>query len=414
MANWEAGTRRPSKADVAVLDNAYEAGGTLVGLCEALQTPAVFDADKVWWHHFARSSGPCWAWIRAVEPGRRMRFDARWGPLHVELTRRVGPDGLIIALPVSTPEPPVRFTLDRPGWVAFGVGRVPPTLHIPSLNVVGYIRPVWPAEPLVALFAGPLRPVLRPHLTWVDDLKTILGFTVAASGSPDGATREDLTPHAPHMTADFESQWSGERYRALREVRGLSRVEAASSVTSLSSKHPVTAGALETFEASGNPRVASLAPRLDVVYQGQGRTVVSEVSVTRDGTRWLPGFPDWWRGPVWMQATRRSSDSKPATIEITWGHWRKRMFLRPHAVIGTRKASSGPSQPTLKLPDGWSLRAGIGEHPKALAIDFGWWPATAGDARQILLRYSPVYVDLVGGNIDDLPVDHADLRRSVR
>ncbi len=67
--------------------------------------------------------------------------------------------------------------------------------------------------------------------------------------------------------------------------------------------------------------------------------------------------------PVWMQATRRSSDDKPGTIEIDWGHWKKRMFLRPHAVISTRKASIGPSQPTIKLPDGRSLRAGIGERP---------------------------------------------------
>ncbi len=402
VANWEADRRRPSKTDLTALDTLYRAGGALVRLCESTATPTAFDADSTWWHHFSRSSGPCWAWVRVERPSGRVRIQARWGPLRIEVERRCGPEGVIITLPVSTPEPPVCVTIDPPGWVDFGSERIPSALPVPSSSVVTEIRPVWPLEPAVALFAKPLRPLLELRGGWVDDLKQALGLAGGASDSTNDSRIEDLTIHPPYNSPDPSSQWPGPRYRALREARAMSRSEVAKSVSALAEDEPLGAGQLEVLEQGGHPRVHHLAARLDVTYHAGGRTLVSTVEVTQRGAEAVLHLPVWWHGPLWVQPITPDRREEAGVIGIRWGPWKKWVRLRPSAVVSTRKNGGDPTGPTVMLPESWRLRAGIGQHPAACPIDYGWWPATTDDAAEILKRHAPAYLGLFNGKAEDL------------
>jgi len=402
VANWEADRRRPSIAELAGLDAIYGARRALVGLCEAVATPSAFDADGSWWHHFPEGAGQCWAWVRLNRPGCQVRIQARWGPLQIDLRRHCGAKGVIVTLPVSTPEPPVCVTIDPPGWVDFGVGRIPAALPIPSSSVVADIRPVWPPEPAVALFARPLHPLLQLHGGWIDELKRALGIANGSSHPERSHRIEDLSTHPPASPSDPSPRWPGPRYRALRETRAMSRKGAAASVTALCDTQPLTPGQLEVFEQGGQPRVAQLAARLDVIYAADGRTLMSEIEVMERGPGLTLRPPAWWHGPLWIQPYTRQGNDDMSVIGICWGAWEKSVRLRPHAVVSTRKNGGDKTEPTVTLPEGWLLRAGLGRHPAAQPIDYGWRPATTADARRILARHAPAYVRLFNGNVEDL------------
>jgi len=402
IANWEGDCRRPSSAEIAGLAVIYGGGQALVDLCGAVATRTAFDPDRTWWHQFPDRAGECWAWVRLDKPPGTVRIEARWGPLQINIRRRCGAEGVIVTLPVSTPEPPVCVSIDPPGWVDFGLGHIPAALAIPSSSVVADIRPVWPPEPAVALFARPLHPLLQLRGGWIDELKRALGIAGGAS-DPDRSHRiEDLSTHPPASSSEPLPQWPGPRYRALRETRAMSRKSAAAAVTALCDTEALTPGQLEVFELGGQPRVAQLASRLDVIYAADGRTVISEIEVVQRGSGFSLRPPAWWHGPLWIQPYARQGNGDMGVIGISWKAWEKSVCLRTHAVVSTRKNGGDNTAPTVTLPEGWLLRAGLGRHPAAQPIDYGWWPATTTDARRILTRHAPAYARLFNGNVEDL------------
>lgn len=404
LANWEADQRRPSSGDLAALDAAMGAGGSLLGLCNATGTPSALGVDRTWWHQFSAGSGPCWAWVRTGEAPARIRVHARWATLEIDVERDCGAEGVILTLPVSTAETPLCVTIDEPGWVDFGNGVIPGSFQIPSSSVVPAIRRVSPGEPVVALFAAGVKAVLKRRGDWVERVDETVGLSTAwRTEAQRGDQAADLRSQEPCTGPPPLSQWPGVRYRRLREARVQSRREASLAVSALWPEQPLTEGQLETFEGGGRPRIEHLAERLDLVYRAGGRTFVSATRVDPTSSGWQLRLPDWWLGPVWVQPFREEpSAAEQAKIGIQWGPWQKWIRTRSHAVFSTHKMRLGPSAPRVLLPEGWALAGGIGAHPAAAPIDFGWWPISERHANQIFKHQVPHYLDLFGRSMSDI------------
>ncbi len=405
VSNWESGVRRPDRATLARLDHLYSAGGALVDLAAALGTPGALDARTTWWHNFAASGGPAWAWARPAGGAEQIGLQIRWGPLGLHLHKPCDTRGLMVTAPASVDNPPLRVELDSPGWVDFGQGRPPRQLGLPV--VVGPLRVRLAAadDHTVAIFSALLRPLLSR-----DDgtPKLLRGFL----GRRADLVEDALSRAAPQHVTDLPASgptvalrrqaWPGGRYRLLREARGLSQSFAAIRATAMMPTAPVSDDQIALLEAGGCPRVDHLASRLDVIYGADGHTVLEPIAATHTNARLSAvSFPQWWVGPVWITLRATTGDAAEA-VTLRWPPWEKHIRVRPGTTVTARKAAGGWPDLEVCLPPGWTLTPGLGHFRGAVDVNQDWHPVDRRSADAIFNTYLPAYLQLFGKTKDEL------------
>lgn len=397
VANWEAGIRAPDAEALGALDRLYGAGGALVDLVAAMNTPQALEARGQWWHNYATGGGPVWAWARPGPGVGWLHLRVRWGPLGFELDQPSDERGLIITVPASATNPAAEAQIDPAGWVDFGQGPVPRQLPIPSLNALSKIRLLDPTDHALSILASRLRPALDRDGRWIDKLQALLGQRPDLI--EDSLTRTKFTTsmidlsHVQPTTWPAHTTWTGDRYRMLRQARGLSQSEAATKTTKLSPGEAVSDDQIALFEAGRTPRVADLPGRLDIIYRADGHTLCHPVPVTPgDGTHNIH-LPRWWTGPVWLTPLARPS-TPPTEILLRWPPWQHHLRVPPGLTLTTRKSPDHDQPLQVQLPPGWTLTAGIGAHPHAIDVNSSWQAISHHHANQIFNHYHHVYLDL--------------------
>jgi len=349
VANWESGLRSPAPEVLVALDALYGAGGALVDLAGALGSPGGLDARAEWWHNYNAAGGPVWAWARCETAS--MRLQLRWGPLSLRVERRCDHRGMIVTVPASVANPPVRAEIDPPGWVDFGQGRIPRQLGIPRVNALAHVHLADPADHALWIIASRLRPALDGDGRWLDKLKALLGLrddlideALTQAGPPVAVT--DLTDRTLSPSRDAPYVWNGARYRRLREARGLSQLDAAKQAGALTPASGVTDDQIALLEAGGHPRIPDLAARLDVIYGADGHSLCQALSTTATGEGTIAiSPPPWWTGPIWLVPSADDT-TVPGQIVLRWPPWQQQLRLHPGTALTTRKAP-GQHQPLI-------------------------------------------------------------------
>jgi transcriptional regulator with XRE-family HTH domain len=404
--NWETGrTEGPNLRQLAALDERFGAGGALRDLYLALRTPDALTPAEHWWHNFQGKSGPCWGWIRIPggQPGTA-QVDA--GPFRVDC-EIPAKTGLFLQAHGFTPNPPVHVRVDGGGWVDFGHGILPRDIGAQVVNAVD-IAVVGPRGELdnALIVASKL---WLPHRRFPNDpgwfttmtkefghqverAKTALARAARAAVS----SKTDVSS-SPVSLEEVPRHWGGDRYRQLREARGLSLQDAAELASELDlALVPITKDHVYRLERGATPRVPQLVERLDSVLGADGRTCTAEVKEihTTGGIAEI-AFPPYWVGPIWVQFLR-SGHSEKNNAALLWSPWRKDLALCDGVVVTTRR--SEPSMPPLRveLRSGWRVRAGVGAHPRAVDVQEGWGLMPA-DGFAALARYFSVLEQVLRG-----------------
>lgn len=409
VANWESGLRRPNHDALAALDALYRADGALLGLAGAFGSPRGLDPRSEWWHNYSPGGGPAWAWARCEQAAAVVELQLRWGPLALRVQRRLDSRGLIVTVPASVPNPPVHARIDPPGWIDFGQGRIPRSLGVSTLGALAHVHLADPADHALWITVDRLRPVLNRDGRWVDKLKGLLGQrgdlvsdALTQSAPPTAVT--DLAGHAPSGSR-APCTWSGSRYRALRQARGLSQAEAAARATALAPALGVSDDQIALLEGGGQPRVPDLPGRLDVVYRADGQSLRQAIPTLSadDGTMTISP-PSWWVGPIWLtpRAEKKAVDAMPREVVLRWPPWEHRVRLQPGTTLTTRKAPDQDQPLTVDLPAGWKLSAGLGARPDAIDINHGWHAIDTTSADRIFNYYHRVYLQLFDKAQSDL------------
>ncbi|MFD5089805.1 helix-turn-helix domain-containing protein [Amycolatopsis thailandensis] len=379
--NWEAGhTDGPSLRQLAAVDERFDAGGTLRDVYLALRTPDALNSAEKWWCNFQGESGPCWAWLRVPggQPGTA-HVDA--GPFRVDC--EIPADtGVFLQAHAFASNPAVHVRIDGGGWVDFGYGIVPTGIGTLVVDAVD-VAVVGPRAELEQAFAVASRSWL-PHRyqgnpRWFTSLKKHLGRRVEVARSALSAAAKAAVSTKSDVSSSLASleevprHWGGERYRQLRNARGLSLQDTAELASDLDpSLAPVTKDHIHRLEHGATPRVTQLVERLDTVLGADGRTCTAEVTGIQGTGRFTEiTFPSYWVGPVWVQFLLTGQAEKNSAT-LLWSPWHKRLDLRHGVVVTTRR--SEPSMPPLQvdLAAGWRVRAGVGVHPRAVDVNEGW------------------------------------------
>jgi hypothetical protein len=284
------------------------------------------------------------------------------------------------------------------GWADFGKGRVPAGVA----ERLG--APVLDARTLPSLVKQSEPPLQAHVFAKLNKDKAVLGFKkVVEQFGPAwdlvrphlGFARSDPPPHpiVNAVAGDVgvrvdDSGWivsqavqEPERFRLIREARGLSREAASAQATEMDRHHPVTASALRAYEETGAvPAVERFFSRLDAAYAADGHFGLdfvhdSRSRYPRDGIR----FPTYWQGPIWLQI-RGTGEDTSGLVDLTWGPWHRSQYVLAGTVLTTRKASEKMPPLVCELPAGWHVRAGVGAIPAGLDINHGWYPKDIGAA----------------------------------
>lgn len=421
---WEQGKRSADtsemKAVMEALELPYLEGRAFLDMWRS--AGAITDGlpHRNWWWNFQLPSRPCWIWIRPQEPGR-LSIRAWWGEAFQGSGNiEVGAAGLIVESPTSVPNPAVHVTLDVPGWVHFGVGLIPDLIAdaLGSKIVDGRVlmHVTEPNSPPVdANSERILRKLLRRLEKTVESASIGWHFLTPHMG----LARSDRAPHPldgnevdPPVGQQSWYTTEGDKARVLavspgqlqrmRESRGFTRAEVADEVSMLDpSLPPVTARMVEHLETRGQlPAAHHFLPRLDMIYQADGRLGLERLSHgtartlnhhwrSRDRVR--VEFPYYWIGPIWIQAGT-GTDAPSGVVDLIWGQWRTQRRIRPGDAITTRKSVLDGPPLHLRVPPGWWVSVGLGAPPTALDINRGWWPANILAAKSLLLTN----IDAVG------------------
>ncbi len=189
---------------------------------------------------------------------------------------------------------------------------------------------------------------------------------------------------------------SREQLRVLRMARGYSHEKAAEALTGLAPALPkVSRPALERVERLGvAPQADRWLSRLDMVYRADGRLGIERAYNSAEGapTKRRFGtaavtefkFPEYWVGPVWLQASSDRGRGEVASLELTWGPWRRRQRIRSGQVVTMRKARLGAVPLQVELPAGWHFVAGTGAAGTAWDINDDWQPRSLSAGRALL------------------------------
>lgn len=389
---------------LARLDDLYGAKGALVDLAGALRTPEGLEPRLTWWHSFRPSGGPVWGWVRPGPGQRAVDVSAMWGVLRLSLSRTCDPRGLLITVPSSAPNPPVRVDMGSPGWVDFGHGQIPGVLGIPTVNAMPRVCLVGVHDHVTALFHARLRTLLSADKDWRDTVRRFVGdrgdlvdhaFSEPAPVVPDDST--DLGLHPPSSAFEMGMKFSGEQYRRLRDARGLSRAAVASQVSALLERSPMTDDQVEVVETGGQPVVERLGSRLDTVYRADGHTCIEPVTTSPvgPGAEYALRLPGYWIGPVWVMFTASHPDEIGSAV-VRWPPWQKLVRVRSGVAISFRRSVPDQPDPTVVAPAGWTIQAGIGVHPHAVDVNRGWTAIDEGNAVKIFDDFYEVYLQSFG------------------
>lgn len=380
--NWETGrTDGPNLRQLAALDEWFGAGGALRGVYLALRTPDALLPAEDWWCNFQGEPGPCWAWLR-VSGARPSTAHVEAGPLRVDCEIPVE-SGLFLQAYAFASNPAVHARIDGGGWVDFGHGILPSTIGAPVVDAVD-VAVVGPRGELDQALVAASKTWL-PHWKyqgdsqWFFTMRTDLGRrvevakkTLLAAAKAVVSTKSDVSSAAASLE-DVPRHWGGERYRALRQARGLSLLDTAELASEADmSLPPVTKDHVHRLERGAMPRVPQLVERLDAVLGADGRTCTAEVAEIQGAGRFTEiTFPVYWVGPVWVQFLR-AGHAHDHSATLLWSPWHKRLDVRDGVVVTTRR--SEPAMPPLRveLQPGWRVRAGVGVHPRAVDVTEGW------------------------------------------
>lgn len=396
--NWETGqTDGPNPQQLAVIDDRLGAGGVLHGLYVALRTPDALDATPRWWRNFQGESRPCWAWLRVTgtKPGIA-RIDA--GPFRIECMVPAG-DGVFVQAYAFASNPAVTVQLGRPGWVDFGYGILPADIGTDVIDAVKFavIGPRDSPDHALAQATSKWLPETFGRDRWFDKLKRSFGHRVevarhamSAAVSAMVSTGVDLSGATASRDA-VPGHWGGERYRQLRVARGLSLSDLARLASEQDLDLPaVTKDRLHRLERGSTPRVPQLVERLDMALGADGRTCTAEVTAIQDVGRSVEiRFPRYWVGPIWVQFLR-SGKGAGNRARLKWSPWHKNLKLCDGVVVTTRRSEPSNAPLLVELNAGWSVRAGVGVHPRAVDVNEGWGLLSPDAASATLAHYFKV------------------------
>jgi len=408
LSNWESDRRHPDISTVEKLDRLYGARGTLVDLLAALGTPAGFDPRRTWWHNYSPLGGPVWAWARPVPGQTFLSVRASWGPFRAEVAKECGDLGLFVTAPASSANPPLRVDLAEDGWVDFGQGVLPGELKLPVVNGLTYIQVFDRRDDATAVFAERLRSFLRNDGRWVetiqefvDDRRDLVGDALGGFDRHHQVT--DLSDVKPPSPPVLGLGFSGERYRRLREARGLSQAEVARLATALAPAAPIKDDQVATVEAGGRPRVQQLGSRLDTVFRADGITCLEPAPIPL-----VPGsqgvaqvnFPPYWVGPVWTTFTADGSHVI-SNVALQWGPWTKLLRVRSGTAATFRRSGVEGSPLVVRFPANWSIGAGMGAYRGAIDVNTGWFAVDDVARNTIFNQLSNAYLTAFGRTKED-------------
>lgn len=409
LSTWERDRRRPSWERIAELDDIYGAGGALVDLAGALDSPVGLPSRRVWSHNFRSEPGPVWAWLRPETPGV-LQAVLRWGAFGIDLRHECTRRGVLVCVPTSFTNPAGWVILREPGWVDFGRGRPPTELGIPIIEALDHASVTDLPHSVAGLVSRALSERYRSDAAFATEVQQLFG------ARPDLVDRVfntttgwrqilDVGPApaaaARSGAAGMPAGFSGSQYAALRAARHLSLRQAAEAATTLDPTAPVSDDHVRRLEAGSAPRVERLRSRLDMVYRADGRTCVETIATRRGATtgRWILDFPDYWVGPVWLQVDGPAGTTSDAVL-VWAGDY---VPLRVHAgrVLTCRRAFHGAPPASLSLAPNWTVSAaGVGAREHAADVNWGWY-STDGDPND-----SPAvnehFLALFGRSLDDL------------
>ncbi len=359
-----------------------------------------------WAHNYQWPSGPGWVWLRCPKPTAVLAVKGWWSdPIQGDLEMEVGVGGVFVQFLKTIPNPPLEVVfVEQVGWADFGKGTVAEAvaeeLGALVIDARTLAKPVTQFEPSLGkhVFAELVKPIRefrnvveQAGLAW-DLIRPHFGIA-AFDRPPHPAVDAEAsrTPGTTSMKVD-DAGWivsqalvEPQRFRKLREARGLSREAAASQVTEMDQKCPLTASALRAYEETGVvPATERVFSRLDAVYDAGGWFGIDVIhgQYAREGIM----FPRYWQGPVWLQVRGPKADAV-GLVELVWGPWSRRQYVHSGTVLTTRKATHDLSALIYEVPPGWQARAGVGVMPTGLDVNHGWYPKSVGAAAGLLVSH---------------------------
>jgi transcriptional regulator with XRE-family HTH domain len=400
VTNWERHSRAMERDTFERLLGLYGiAGEGLLDLISAIDLPGAVDARTTWYHNFP-GKGPVWAWLRQPTAAV-VAAKAVWGVLTSEVKVPPGSEGVVVTLPLSVPNPPVRLELAEPGWVCFGRGKLPARLPLKMVNPIGSIDVLETADDIRAIFADRLDRLLGRNGSWRAALRRFVAHRAdlldKAFPAPTAAQVQDLTNLAlpVHPSADG-SVLPASRWQAVRTARRHTQASAADYASALGPEGTrISDDQIQEFEKGAATTVADLAIRLDVVYGLDGHSgLYSQRKWIAGPNAEKVGFPTWWKGPVWIR-TAPSASPAAGIIGITWGSWTRLQTIRSGHALTTRTAGGGEAM-SIKAPVGWGVTVGLGADPAAIDINARWLAVDNAEADQLFRNYAPSYIALFG------------------
>jgi hypothetical protein len=377
------------------------AGEGLLDLMSAIDLPGAVVARTIWYHNFP-GKGPVWAWLRQPTPAV-VAAKAVWGVLTMEVKVPPGPEGVLVTLPLSVPNPPVRLELAEPGWVCFGRGKLPARFPLKTVNPIGSIDVLETADDIRAIFADRLDRLLGRNGTWRAALRRFVSHRAdlldKAFPAPTAAQVHDLTNLPVPLPSPADgSVLPASRWQAVRAARRHTQASAADYASALGPEGTrINDDQIQEFEKGAATTVADLAIRLDIVYGLDGH------SGLYPQRKWIAGpnaekvrFPVWWQGPVWIRTAPLESQAA-GIIGITQGSWTRLQAIRPGHTLTTRTASGGEPM-SIKAPAGWEVTVGLGADPTAIDINARWLAVNNAEADRLFMNYAPTYIALFGRN----------------
>ena len=379
VSNWESSRRQPDFDQIAGLDTLYDAGGALIDVAFGLESPGALEPRRVWWHNCPPGGSATWAWIRPHPEAAAPRATAFWGAFRCDAPERLGPEGVVLAVASSVPNPPIKVVMDPPGWVDFGRSEFPGCLGVPVVSVLDNaqltdlatnFRAVLPRRSIDHIGEAQRRLIRTIH--------DVLGGPASAAEETIGALEhprqefDDLSGLSVAPLPRPSLLLDGDGYARLRRHRRMSRSKVAESASGLLPGRPVSDDQLEQLENGGHPRGERIGSRLDTVYRADGHTCI-EVVAARPGPagQLIVEFPRYWVGPVWVSLLGPPGAGVGA-MSLEFPPWRKNLCARSGLTVAFRRPVPDQAPLVIRVQEGWTAVAGIGHVSSATDVNDGW------------------------------------------
>ena len=118
LSDWERGDLRAEERrvyaplqEIRSMDGRLGADGALEALWQAVGSPDALPARSDWMHNFRIQGRPGWFWIRSRWT---CTADVTWGPLKGRVSVPGVDRGLLVQLPVTVDNPPLRVSTTTP------------------------------------------------------------------------------------------------------------------------------------------------------------------------------------------------------------------------------------------------------------------------------------------------------------